>query len=231
CLDDHRDGRRPKVGDESTCSFCLFADCGNTRRIDHFPLHFGGERSYDVKAWVGKDIDQEDCQVAVALCDSLDNLSRGGLCPDLCLHLLTNAQGLVNRGKLCPRSARWYRGDGLCIQHRSLEGFGCADVRFRAARPNSHREPDTSNDWCGFRGELASCSGILEHVLGHDTKIKGSARGHLDEFRRSTIADARLMPGTFLELGRNLIQCGGDAATRDNLKFSGLHLNPPLTAK
>src|SRR5262249_28509606 len=112
------------------------------------------------------------------------------------------------------------------IQQRSLEGFGCADVRFRAARPNSHREPDTSNDWCGFRGELASCSGILEHVLRHDTKIKSSARGHLDEFRRSTVADASLMPGTFLELGRNLIQGGSDAGTRDNLQFSGFHLTP-----
>src|SRR5262249_9643717 len=59
CFDDHRGGRRPKVSDESTCSFCLFAVCGDVRRIDHFPLHFRGERSYDIKAWVAQYIDQE----------------------------------------------------------------------------------------------------------------------------------------------------------------------------
>src|SRR5215467_7031096 len=90
CLDDRSGGRRPKVPDERLCSVRLFAICCDSCRIDDFPLHFGGESAHNIETRVVEYIDKEHREVAFALCDRLDDLSRGRLRPGLCFHLLTN---------------------------------------------------------------------------------------------------------------------------------------------
>jgi hypothetical protein len=66
--------------------------------------------------------------------------------------------------------------------------------------------------------------GVFPNILGYDTKIEWNiARGHLDQFRRRPVANDELMAGRTLEQGGDLVQRAGDAAPRDDLKFSSLH--------
>src|SRR5262249_26114078 len=72
--------------------------------------------------------------------------------------------------------------------------------------------------------DLRTCGGVFPNILGYDTKIEWStARSHLDQFRRRAVANDELMAGRTLEQGGDLVQRAGDAAPRDDLKFSGLH--------
>ena len=78
---DHSEGRRAhQIRDERLGCFRFLATGGDTHGVDHFALHFRGERPHDVQAGIDQHVEEKDGELGVAVGDRLNDLLGRGLC-------------------------------------------------------------------------------------------------------------------------------------------------------